>query len=105
MPQPLACRPSLAFHQVIYSPSSFSCTSCFGDVFITSFAKGKELENAKGKEHENAKDNNSNKIFKKKKNRRYLLIILYQLSKFEAASCNSFLRYQVFYVQIAKGNY
>ena len=31
-----------------------------------------------------------------------LLIILYQLSKFEAPSCNVLLRYQVFYVQICK---
>ena len=32
-----------------------------------------------------------------------LLFILYKLSKFEAPNCNGFLRYQVFYVQICKG--
>ena len=65
------------------------------EVFDVQICKGHQLKNAKG--------DNKKQTFVFKFSPDNLILTLYQLSKFEAPSCNGFLRYQVFYDIITKG--
>ena len=72
-------------------------------VFEISLLQTSMSKIAKGNNLKKAKENNSKINLKTSPGNS--LLILYLLAKDESPRCNSFLRYQVFYVQIFKGPY